>query len=432
MTPTNRLLKWKTIVEKKSLDLTQPINYVDASEIKSITGEEPRLMAKIDRYEDLPEIFKKHNVFILPVTNYRYAIIKGKGYHSIGKYPSDHKCFQSRLSFDLATMGRGVSEMQYIDYAYNCGLIENFARAGNLYLTIRGRKYSPRFSFRVDGSPTVETESVQVEVDAGFEAKEDIIVVEGKMGKPDNFIIRQLYYPYRFWDTILPDKKVTPVFFCFEDERYFFWEYRFKDKFDYESIELVRSKSYEIQLGVENVLSLADFEKIEPKKEKRWTIPQADDLRKILEFPFRVAEGMNNSTQIAEYFEFTGRQSSYYREATEALGLVVLRNNTYHLTDVGQAYVSLPVQKRHELFCRLLFELPIMNRILVELFIKPSKSISRDEVAKIIKEHSHLTGATPGRRAQTVLAWFRWIQEGIGIISVAGGKIALPTWEEKR
>ncbi len=424
--PTKQEL-WEEIIKKKSFDLDREFNFITANEIKAITGAEPRILAKFDSSDELPPSFKEYGIFILPVKNKQYVLIKGKGYHNLEKMDEKPKIFKSRLPFELISSSIGVSEMQHIDYAFNSGLIENFANCGNLYLTIRGRKFSPSFDFRVDGTPSIKAQSVQVEVDAGFEGMRNIVVVEGKINTPDDFIIRQLYYPFRFWQTIVPKKRVLPIFFTFDDSTkiYRLWQYRFTDLNDYESIEFVRGGSYQIEKNLDTTFTAEDFAKLYGKIITKPIVPQADDVKKILEFPLRVSEGLNNSEGIAKYFDFDRRQSSYYREATQALGLVELKGNKYYLTEIGKTFIDLPVPARNELTARLMFELPVMHEVLMELLVKPSKEVSKGQIEKIIKSISHLTGSTLSRRAQTISAWFKWIQNSVGILKVEPGGIKL-------
>lgn len=84
-----KLEKWSEVVSKLNLNLNRPKNYVTAKEIKDTSKEEPRLMAKIDEEEQLPSIFKKYGVFILPVDRSTYAILKGKGYHALEPIESE-------------------------------------------------------------------------------------------------------------------------------------------------------------------------------------------------------------------------------------------------------------------------------------------------------------------------------------------------------
>ena len=122
----------------------------------------------------------------------------------------------------------------------------------SLVLTIRGRKYTPRFSFNV-GTNKLNIESVQTEVDAGYEGKESIVLIEAKNFSATDVIIRQLYYPFRQWSENT-SKKVYPVFFekrvikdKDKDENIFYiWQFEFADTEDYNSIRLVKSGRYRI------------------------------------------------------------------------------------------------------------------------------------------------------------------------------------------
>lgn len=87
--PPRHVEKWSEIFQRLNLDPNTPINYVTAKEIKEKSGGlEPRIMAKMDSIEDLPNlpnIFRENGLYILPVNRQGYAIVKGKGYHEIEK-----------------------------------------------------------------------------------------------------------------------------------------------------------------------------------------------------------------------------------------------------------------------------------------------------------------------------------------------------------
>ena len=88
--------------------------------------------------------------------------------------------------------------MQHLDFAYAASLVRTFLEDDSLVLTIRGRKYTPKFSFNV-GKQNLTAESVQTEVDAGYEGKNQVVLIEAKNSQTDNVIIRQLFYPFRQW-----------------------------------------------------------------------------------------------------------------------------------------------------------------------------------------------------------------------------------------
>lgn len=212
------------------------------------TGEkEVRILCKQDTREDRPKIFQENGLFLLPVKNGLYNIIKGEGYVDIPSIPNEVTVYSSKLDFPLDTATVGDSEMQHLDYAYAASLIRTFMEDPSLVLTIRGRKYTPVFQFYV-GTQLIKVESVQTEVDAGYEGKEQVVLVEAKNFSATNVIIRQLYYPYRQWQA-RTKKKVVTLFFDKEygKDVYSIWQFEFKRPDDYNSIRLVKSGKFLIK-----------------------------------------------------------------------------------------------------------------------------------------------------------------------------------------
>ncbi|MCI4346431.1 MAG: hypothetical protein L3K07_06735, partial [Thermoplasmata archaeon] len=71
--------KWADVVAGLHLDLTLPLNRVSAVDVKRLSHEEPRLMASMETEERLPDLFRDRGLFVLPVSNGMYAIVRGKG-----------------------------------------------------------------------------------------------------------------------------------------------------------------------------------------------------------------------------------------------------------------------------------------------------------------------------------------------------------------
>ena len=209
------------------------------------TGEkEVRILCKQDNREQRPQVFKDRGLFLLPIKNGEYFIVKGEGYIDIPKIKTTKKVYKSKLGFQLDTSLIGNSEMQHLDYAYASSLIRTFTEDNTLVLTIRGRKYTPGFSFNV-GKHAINVKSVQTEVDAGYEGEKQVILVEAKNSKAKDIIIRQLYYPFRQWQEHTK-KPVVTLFFEKDNNSYSIWQFRFNDVGDYNSIELVKSGKYKI------------------------------------------------------------------------------------------------------------------------------------------------------------------------------------------
>lgn len=249
---------WKAIFDFKNInshDFDKEPYILDADDIKKAcqnftktSQKEVRILCKQDSRKKRPDIFVQKNLFILPKKNGSYYIIKGEGYVDIPDITTPIKDYVSKLDFDLISSGVGDSEMQYLDFAYANSLIRTFMEDPSLVLTIRGRKYTPSFSFKVNGF-NLDVEGVQTEVDAGYEGKDSLVLVEAKNSKTKNTIIRQLYYPYRQWYENT-GKTVYPLFFekrIIKDEQiYYIWQYEFTNPLDYNSIHLVKSGRYRI------------------------------------------------------------------------------------------------------------------------------------------------------------------------------------------
>ncbi len=402
---------WEKIFSDKGYDLTKDLHFITADEIKKITSAEPRILAKMDNSKELPDVFKRNGYFLLPVKNGEYAIVRGNGFHLLEAKNRDIEKYVSRINFQLTTAGRGSSEMQYLDYSFNSGALEKILGIEPLYQSIRGREYSKEFSFNVN-NVLLNTVSVQIEVDSGLEGENSIVLIEAKMNVPEDFIIRHLFYPFNHFKKIAPEKEVIPVFFTYEKKQntYTVWIYKFSDPKNYNSIQLKEVRSF--QIATEHELKLED---IHPKGIVKYKdlIPQANSLDKVIELVFKVNEGVDNYLKIAEYFGFHGRQSSYYEEAAEALGLVFTKNGKYQLTDVGKIFVGLPAEKRNIFIIELLSEFTLVKRGLD--ILKARGELQFNDLELIIQTASSLTGSTVVRRASSLMSWFKWMSESAGI-----------------
>lgn len=251
-------ISWKKIWDDKNFsshDFDASPAIITAKEIKrscqhfeDVHDKEVRILCKQDKREDRPKIFKDNGLFLLPKKNGTYYIIKGEGYVDVPDITTPILDYHKQLDFDLESSKVGDSEMQHLDYAYANSLIRTFMEDPSLVLTIRGRKYTPEFTFQVNGF-VIQTQSVQTEVDAGYEGREQIVLIEAKNSSNNTEIIRQLYYPFRQWSENTT-KRVIPIFFekriINGEEIYYIWQYEFTNRNDYNSIRLVRAERYRI------------------------------------------------------------------------------------------------------------------------------------------------------------------------------------------
>lgn len=255
MTNRHKNYFWDAIVSGLNINLhnfdKSPL-IIEDSEISRLVknidipskSKEIRIQCKQDTRESRPEFFIENNLFLLPYTNSSRIIFQGEGYLDIPSIEEkENSDFRSKPSFDLVSSNIGESEMQYVDYSFASGYLQEFTKTSELYLTIRGRKYAS-FDYKVNGFK-ISAKGVQTEVDGGYESKDEIVLVEAKNIGVKNEIIRQLYFPYRKWLSET-GKNVRPLFFQFDSKErsISFFEYIFKDPIEYTSIELINKVKY--------------------------------------------------------------------------------------------------------------------------------------------------------------------------------------------
>jgi len=425
---------WERLVAER-VDTSLDLVVLSKADIESVTGNELRLMAKIDSSVEVPAALQRHGYFVLPIKNGEYVLVRGNGFHKLEALPEPPTVFRPRLDFDLVTLSVGDSEMQHLDYCYHVGLFERFAGLAGLRQTIRGRKRMPAIDFSIGGVGPIHVRAgVQVEVDSGCEGREDIVLIEGKCGQPIDFIVRQLFYPYRKWRHEIPQKRIRPWFFSSSElagkrRLYRFWEYAFDDDAQYQSLKLLRGESFLVEpqrarLSVEELLRLHTHKQADARL---WDVPQADSFWRVAEMPLLVEQGINTSGKVAEHYKFATRQSSYYRQAAEFLGLVALEKKThlYRLTDLGREYVNRSADERRELLAGLLAEFPPM-RAALELSEKSGeRGVGKSEIAALIARYSTIGKSTPARRASTLSAWLQWLQLATGAIEKRENRFVL-------
>jgi uncharacterized membrane protein (Fun14 family) len=103
-----------------------------------------------------------------------------------------------------------------------------------------------------------------------------------------------------------------------------------------------------------------------------------------------------------------------------ALGIIAGSDNSwkYKLTDIGEEYLRLSSQQKSRYLCKLLLEFPVVNELFLDISIDSNRVIGRKQIVELIRKYSDLTGSTLERRAQTIVSWFKWIRNNVGIVEV--------------
>ena len=117
------------------------------------TGEkEVRILCKQDTRESRPTVFKKLGLFLLPVKNGEYMIIKGEGYVDIPPIEKQTEIHRSKLQFKLDTVTIGNSEMQHLDFAYAASLIRTFLAMTLLFLLLEEESIHQVLTFMLENT----------------------------------------------------------------------------------------------------------------------------------------------------------------------------------------------------------------------------------------------------------------------------------------
>lgn len=400
---------------------------ISADEIKEFY--EPRLAVKFDHYDERPKLFLEHDLTILPITRGDYYIFRIKAYHKFEFIDSDITYLtppEYIKSLDVHSIN---SESKALNMAYISGILGDFLEDEKLLPTIAGRMSSENFSFYaslynddVAISSFINVENSQIEIDAAFEGIRSLAFMEAKRDLSDNFLIRQLYYPFRTWQRKMGDKPVRPVFLIYSNSIFYLYEYKFTDLQNYNSLELVKHKRYCLEnthISRRDVKMIMDIVRF--NREPLVPFPQADSFERVINICELLYINDMEKDSITDEYSFDTRQSSYYLDAARYLGFVERSidedgHRSYCLTKLGYELFSMPYKQR---------QLKLIERILsFKVFYLAYKAYcdneempSKEEIITIIlqsgvvdpKTKLPYSKSTNKRRAGTVTSWINWI-----------------------
>src|SRR5699024_5416148 len=144
-----------------------------------------------------------------------------------------------------------TSEAIAINCAFVSGILSDFLQEDRLFPTVSGRMSSNEFSFYINNSNInkdvkVMVSNSQVEIDGGYEGKSSLALIEAKNSISDDFLIRQLYYPFRLWNDKIT-KTIKPIFMVYSNGIFTLYEYEFQEPNNYNSLVLIKQKNYTLK-----------------------------------------------------------------------------------------------------------------------------------------------------------------------------------------
>lgn len=392
--------------------------------------QEARLAVKFDHSDARPDLFEKNNLSILPITRGDYYISHINAYHNFESDTSEITYLRPPehiKSLDVTSIN---SESKALNMAYISGIFADFLEDESLLPTVSGRMSSESFAFYADvvskdvadKEPTITVENSQIEIDAAYEGIHSLALMEAKRDLTDNFLIRQLYYPFRTWHQKMAGKPVRPVFLIYSNSIFYLYEYRFKDLQHYNSLELVKHKRYcleDTHISVEDVEMIMDTVKF--NREPLVPFPQADSFERVINICELLYINDMEKDSITEEYSFDTRQSSYYLDAARYLGLIMRYTDgnghrSYCLTDLGKSLFSMSYKLRQLKFVEIILSYKsfyLTYKSYYHTGIMPSKNevISYIIEAGVVDPRTgqKYSEATNHRRAGTVISWINWI-----------------------
>ena len=412
--------KWEEIFDK--FEILKKIQDTGRYEITSSQinqFREARLMTKFDNASQLPKIFTENKLSILPITRGSYVI---SPMEIFCKFPTiDHSSSIQYFNFPDHIQSLSPEKINSEALALNCvylsGILADFIEDDHLLPTICGKMSSLSFNFNVKSSISnsyipINIDKASIEIDGGYEGIETLSIIEAKNHLSDDFVIRQLYYPYRRLLLSKIEKKIKPIFLVYTNNIFYLYEYEFADVRNYNSLKLKRLKRYSFE---KVTITVDDIEKILKQiivaPEPAIPFPRADSFERVI----NLCELLNNSplskSDITINYGFDKRQTDYYVNAGKYLGLIETNKSGVSLTQEGYKIMSETQRNKQLGFVKKILGHSIFNEVLKQQ-IKNGKILAKQEIISIMKKFQLFncqSEETYNRRASTVTSWIDWI-----------------------
>lgn len=389
---------------------------ISAGQIKEFR--EPRLMTKFDHRVNLPQIFSKNGLSILPITRGDYVISSFSAYKDFEPPVADTQKISIPAHIQSLMPQFLVSEAIALNCANVCGILSDFLEDEALVPTVSGRMSSGNFEFDIDtsfGKQYVKVSNSQIEIDAAYEGINYLSLFEAKRDLSDDFLVRQLYYPFRVWSSRVT-KTVKPIFLIFSNGVFNLYQYQFDEPCNYNSLRLVKQKNYVIATEI----TLADIENLlktmPTVREPEISFPQANSMSRIINLMELLNEKPMTKQDITSEYAFDERQTNYYTDAGRYLDLMDKRrdedgNILFQLSSRGRHIMSLEYKERQLAIVAQILKHKAFKETL-KLHLQCGEMPDAKTVVQIMRQSDlyHVEAeSTYARRSSTIVGWINWI-----------------------
>jgi hypothetical protein len=426
MSKSKNDLAWEKIFGKyRILDEISANGRFDIHSTKINEFREARLMTKFDHKSQLPKLFTDNKISILPTSRGGYTIGEFEAFYDFDKDEVEIAKIKFPTFLESLDHKEITSEATAINCAFVSRILTDFTQEENLVPTVSGRMSSSSFSFDIDspkGRVNLKVENSQVEIDGGFEGDLSLTLIEAKNYISDDFLIRQIYYPYKLWSRKIK-KHTRNIFLTYSNGIFHLREYAFKDINHYNSLVLVKQKKYAIQDGTFNIETIDDIYRRTPIiKEPTLPFPQADSFERVINLcELLKQKEFLTKEEVTQNYDFDSRQTDYYSNAGKYLGLLeigkdpVSTQKRCFLSKKGKQVFNLNLVDRQKEFVKLIISHGVFKDTLKKC-LEDGEMPDKDNIVEIMKSsklHNVHADTTYYRRASTVSGWIQWIMDQI-------------------
>lgn len=422
---------WNLLFEE--LDIVNEVKnngvfQITSKQINLIGRREARLMTKFDHKNNLPALFRDNRLSILPNSRGSYLIGNFKTHGKV-EYDEVLKPIKKKFPGEIRTIDPNniSSEAIALNIAYASGMIDEVIETieeTRSFLTLTNRLGSKKLEFTIDSNISkvnthrIIVENSQIEIDSTYENLYNIGIFEAKIGTPNDFLIRQLFYPYLFVHNLKVNKKIIPIFFTYAENIFSFHIYDFEESNNYSSIKRVKQMNFVLEDDID--IELEDIQRISstvsPKvvNENKIPFPQADNFLRVLNLLKFIENEPRTKEEIALNYGFEERQSDYYFNSLRYLGYAekIKRGAPITITRKGKHILQTKDKKsgKLEIVSDILSD-PVFNDCM-KLTLKEgeivSKSLAKNVIRKYVADNS-INEITINRRASSIRGWLNWI-----------------------
>lgn len=422
MSKSKNDVAWEKIFEKYNvLETISSIGYITISSTHINEFREARLMTKFDHKSQLPELFATNKLSILPTSRGGYVIGSFDTFCDFNLDDTEVSKIDFPSFLESLNYRNISSEATAINCAFVSNILQDFTGEENLFPTVSGRMSSSSFNFNINSSAGLFPISVgnsQIEIDGGYEGDYSLNLIEAKNYISDDFLVRQLYYPYKLWSGKI-QKKVRPIFLTYSNGIFHLREYVFNDINHYNSIHLIKHKKYIIQDGSFNVETIQKIlQSTNVIEEPNIPFPQANNFERIINLCELLKEKEFISKEdITQNYDFDSRQTDYYSNAGKYLGLIEIGKDPINgsigcsLTELGNNIFNTNLIDRQKEFVKVIISHSVFKETL-KLYLDNGEMPRKKDIVEIMKRsnlHNIDSDSTFIRRASTISVWINWI-----------------------